>query len=342
MTSFESERKVFKELIINQSSNTDNDKINLNEKNTVLVKNSLTKVKKGAVLFENKKVKAKLNDKRCHYNQVTREVASMVAEVVVLDKGSGEAIAADIVLNMEETILSVNTFGEKKESLLTEIFLGPYLKHLDNNDEGGRSRPRMDQPEESWRSGGSTFSNIGDNSSWRSRNSDNGDNRSTSWRRGDNSRPKSMLEENREVEHRMAKLALAEIGKQKVRDVAGEKLKKVESEEKIRLRERRKRDEEDKKLKKEKEEEEKIREEEVRIKEEQKKKAEEEENRKQLAERKEKIEEFWVELLPKNLEEGHLLMTEKESEEGWTRQEIFLLNKILCYNGIFFFSLNFL
>ena len=30
-----SERKVFKELIINQSSNTDNDKINLNEKNTV-------------------------------------------------------------------------------------------------------------------------------------------------------------------------------------------------------------------------------------------------------------------------------------------------------------------
>merc|ERR1719323_2226756 len=103
----------------------------------------------------------------------------------------------------------------------------------------------------------------------------------------------------------MAKLALAEIGKQKVRDVAGEKKKKVESEEKIR-------------------------EEEVRIKEEQKKKAEEEENRRQLAERKEKIEEFWVELLPKNLEEGHLLMTEKESEEGWTRQEIFLLNKILC------------
>ena len=340
MTSFESERKVFKELIINQSSKTDNDKINLNEKNTVLVKSSLTKVKKGAVLFENKKVKVKLNDKRCHYNQVTREVASMVAEVVVLDKGSGEAIPADIVLNMEKTILTVNTFGEKKESLLTEIFLGPYLKHLDN-DEGGRSRPRMDQPEESWRSGGSTFSNTGDNSSWRSRNSDNGDNRSTSWRRGDNSRPKSMLEENREVEHRMAKLALAEIGKQKVRDVVGEKKKTVESEEKIRLRERRKREEE-KKLKKEKEEEEKSREEEVRIKEEQKKKAEEEENRRQLAKRKEKIEEFWVELLPKNLEEGHLLMTEKESEEGWTRQEIFLLNKILCYNWIFFFSLNFL
>ena len=151
-----------------------------------------------------------------------------------------------------------------------------------------------------------------------------------------------MLEENRGMEHRMAKLALAEIGKQKVRDVAGEKKKKVESEEKIRLRERRKREEEEKKLKKEKEEEEKSREEEVRIKEEQKKKAEEEENRRQLAERKEKIEEFWVELLPKNLEEGHLLMTEKESEEGWTRQEIFLLNKILCYNGIFFFSLNFL
>ena len=66
---------------------------------------------------------------------------------------------------------------------------------------------------------------------------------------------------------------------------------------------------------------------EVRIKEEQKKKAEEEENRRQLAERKEKIEEFWVELLPKNLEEGHLLMTEKESEEGWTRQEIFFLKQ---------------
>ena len=159
MTSFESERKVFKELIINQSSNTDNDKINLNEKNTVLVKNSLTKVKKGAVLFESKNVKAKLNDKWCHYNQLTREVASMVAEVVVLDKGSGEAIAADIVLNMEETILTVNTFGEKKEALLTEIFLGPYLKQLDN-DEGGRGQPRIDQPEENWRSGGSTFSNI--------------------------------------------------------------------------------------------------------------------------------------------------------------------------------------
>ena len=328
MTSFESDRKVLKELIINQSSNTDNDKINLNEKNTVLVKNSLTKVKKGAVLFENKKVKAKLNDKRCHYNQVTREVASMVAEVVVLDKGSGEAIAADIVLDMEETILSVNTFGEKKESLLTEIFLWPYLKHLDS-DEGGRSRPRMDQPEENWRSGGSTFSNIGDNSSWRSRNSDNGD-RSTSWRREDNSRPRSLLEENRGVEHRMAKLALAELGKQKVRDVVGEKKKKVESEEKIRLRERRKREEEEKKLKKEKEEEEKSREEEVRIKEEQKKKAEEEENRRQDAERKEKIEKFWLQLLPKNLEDGHLLMTEKESKEGWTRQEIFFLYKILC------------
>merc|ERR1712013_297990 len=196
MTSFESDRKVFKELIINQSSNTDNDKINLKEKKNVLVKNSLTKVKKGAVLFESKKVKVKLNDKRCHYNQVTREVASMLAEVVVLDKGSGEAIAADIVLDMEETILSVNTFGEKKESLLTEIFLLPYLKHLDISDEGGRSRPRMDQPEESWRSGGSTFSNIGDDSSWRSRNSDNGDNRSTSWRREDNSRTRSMLEEN--------------------------------------------------------------------------------------------------------------------------------------------------
>ena len=193
----------------------------------------------------------------------------------------------------------------------------------------------MDQPEESWRSGGSTFSNIGDNSSWRSRNSDNGDNRSTSWRREDNSRPKSMLEENRGVEHRMAKLALAEIGKQKVRDVAGEKLKKVESEEKIRLRERRKREEEEKKLKKEKEEEEKIREEEVRIKEEQKKKAEEEENRRQLAERKKKIEQFWVELLPKNLEDGHLLMTKKESEEGWTRLEIFFKTK-LCYSRIFF------
>ena len=323
MTSFESERKVFKELIINQSSNTDNGKINLNEKNTVLVKNSLTKVKKGAVLFENKKVKVKLNDKRCHYNQVTREVASMVAEVVVLDKGSGEAIPADIVLDMEETILSVNTFGDKKESILTEIFLGPYLKHLDNDDEEGRSRPRIDQPEENWRSGGSTFSNIGDNSGCRSRNSVNGD-RSTSWRREDNSRPRSMLEENRVMEHRMAKLALAEIGKQKVRDVAGEKKKKVESEEKIRLRERRKREEEEKKLKKEKEEEEKSREEEVRIKEEQKKKAEEEENRRQLAKRKDKIEKFWVELLPKNLEDGHLLMTKKESEEGWTRQEIFL------------------
>ena len=320
MTSFESERKVFKEIIINQSSNTDNDQINLNEKNTVLVKNSLTKVKKGAVLFENKKVKAKLNDKRCQYNQVTREVASMVAEVVVLDKGSGEAIAADIVLDMEETILSVNTFGEKKESLLTEIFLEPFLTQLDRDDEGGRSRP-----EESWRSGGSTFSNIGDNSSWRSRNSDNGDNRSTSWRREDNSRTRSMLEENGGVEHRMAKLALAEIGKQKVRDVAGEKKKKVESEEKIRLRERRKREEEEKRLKKEKEEEEeKSREEEVRIKEEQKKKAEEEEKKRQLAERKEKIEQFWLQLLPKNLEDGDLLMTEKESEEGWTRQEIFL------------------
>ena len=320
MTSFESDRKVLKELIINQSSNTDNDKINLNEKNTVLVKNSLTKVKKGAVLFENKKVKAKLNDKRCHYNQVTREVASMVAEVVVLDKGSGEAIAADIVLDMEETILSVNTFGEKKESLLTEIFLGPFLTQLDRDDEGGRSRPRIDQPEENWRSGGSTFSNIGDNSSWRSRASDKGDT-STSWRREDNPRPRSLLEENRGMEHRMAKLALAEIGMQKVRDVAGEKKKKVESEEKIRLRERRKREEEEKKLRKEKEEEEKSREEEVRIKEEQKKKAEEEENRRQLAERKEKIEQFWVELLPKNLEDGHLLMTEKESEEGWTRLE---------------------
>ena len=37
--------------------NSEGEKINLGDKTTLLVKNSLTKVKKGAVLFESRKVK---------------------------------------------------------------------------------------------------------------------------------------------------------------------------------------------------------------------------------------------------------------------------------------------
>ena len=89
MTSAGSEnlsRKVLQEIFTNESNNVrcedlDDEKVILSERRTVLAKNSLTKVKKGAVLFESRKVKAKLNDKRSHYNHDTKAVAKMVAEL---------------------------------------------------------------------------------------------------------------------------------------------------------------------------------------------------------------------------------------------------------------------
>ena len=85
MTSTESPRKVLQEIVTSQSNNVrcenlDHEKVIIGERRTVLAKNALTKVKKGAVLFESRKVKAKLNDKRSHYNHDTKAVARMVAD----------------------------------------------------------------------------------------------------------------------------------------------------------------------------------------------------------------------------------------------------------------------
>ena len=101
MTSTESEnrpRKVLQEIVADQSDNvicenSEGEKLNLSEKRTLLAKNSLTKVKKGAVLFESRKVKAKLNDKRSHYNHDTKAVARMVTELLVQQRDSPKADA---------------------------------------------------------------------------------------------------------------------------------------------------------------------------------------------------------------------------------------------------------
>ena len=320
MTSAGSEnlpRKVLQEIVTNESNNVrcedlDDEKVILSERRTVLAKNSLTKVKKGAVLFESRKVKAKLNDKRSHYNHDTKAVARMVAELI-LDKGSGEAVAAAITLNMEEKSISLNCFGEDRGALLLKIFLEPFLVHMEGEE--GRGEPRSGNLEENWRVGAS-----GRNSdSWRWRTGGEVEER----RRPEVSPASWQPKANGEVgvgkvmEHRMAKLALAEIGKQKLMDADatenGKRAKKVESDEKVRLRAERAR-------KREEEEAKKKREEEARMHEAEVKRLESE----MEVEKKEKMEKFCQELLALPSEDGVLLMKRRalEEEKGLSSEEI--------------------
>ena len=343
MTSTESEnrpRKVLQEIVADQSDNvicenSEGEKLNLSEKRTLLAKNSLTKVKKGAVLFESRKVKAKLNDKRSHYNHDTKVVARMVTELLVLDKGSGEAVAVALTLNMEEKSLTLNCFGEDRGALLLKIFLEPFLAQL----EGGEVRGEGRSGEESWR----VPANGRNNDTWRPSANANADGRhhtnvntnangrsNDSWRvsgkEGESRRRPEGLSngggEGKVMEQRMAKLALAEISQQKLRDAdtAGgrgqQSSKKVESEEKVRLRAERKRKEEAKKKK----------EEEARMHEEaeQKKLEREKESESEVLEERERlVGSLCQELLALSPEDGvRLLISKREAEDGSSRQDL--------------------
>ena len=321
MTSTESDnlpRKVLQEIVANQSNNVrcenlDDEKVILGERRTVLAKNSLTKVKKGAVLFESKKVKAKLNDKRSHYNHDTKAVARMVAE-----KGSGEAVAAAITLDMEEKSMTLNCFGEDGGALLMEIFLEPFLVQLEGEE--ARGEPRSGNLEENWR-----VAAGGRNSdSWRLRTGGEVEQRRRPEVTPTNSHPKARREvgEGKVMEHRMAKLALAEIGKQKLMDADGsengKRAKKVESEEKVRLRAERARKREEEEAKKKKEDEARRREAEV-------KQLEREKESEIEVERKERMEKLWQELLALPSEDGVGLMRKREleeEEEGWASEDM--------------------
>ena len=326
MTSTESDnlpRKVLQEIVANQSNNVrcenlDDEKVILGERRTVLAKNSLTKVKKGAVLFESKKVKAKLNDKRSHYNHDTKAVARMEAEVLVLDKGSGAAVAAAITLDMEEKSMTLNCFGEDRGALLMKIFLEPFLVQLEGEE--ARGEPRSGNLEENWR-----VAAGGRNSdSWRWRSGGVVEQRRRPEVTPTCSHPKARGEvgEGRVMEHRMAKLALAEIGKQKLMDADGSengrRAKKVESEEKVRLRAERARKREEEEAKKKKEDEARRREAEV-------KQLEREKESEIEVEKKERMEKLWQELLALPSEDGVGLMRKREleeEEEGWASEDM--------------------
>ena len=230
MTSVESKslhRKVLQEILANEpcdlmSEKPENEIVNLSERRTILVKNSFSKVKKGAVLFESRNVKAKLNDKKSNYNHETKVLARMVAEVLVLDKTSGDAVAAEVTLNLEEKSLSLNCFGEDREAFLSRSFLEPFLLHLEREDERGEVR-QGGKIEENWRETRPNLANGRGNDNWRPRNAREVEVIRRAEVTPPNSWPKAKEEvglktESKVVEHRMAKLALAEIGKQKLRD----------------------------------------------------------------------------------------------------------------------------
>ena len=322
MTSRESEnqsRKVLQEIVANQANNAmcekpDDKKIHLGERRTVLVKNSLTKVKKGAVLFESRKVKAKLNDKRSHYNHDTKAVARMVTELLVLDKGHGEAVAVVLTLDMEEKSLNLNCFGEEGGALLVKIFLEPFLVQLEGEE--GRDEARLGNPEENWRAAAN--GRTTDNWRWRKAGE------VESWRRPHKAVVAevglSTGGEGKVMEHRMAKLALAEIGKQKLMDAdhgengRRQQARKVESEEKVRLRAERGRKREEEEARKKKE---------ARMREAEREKLEREKESEMQLEKKEiKMETFWQELLALPAEDGVLQIRKLEQEEGLTSQEI--------------------
>ena len=326
MTSVESKslhRKVLQEILANEpcdlmSEKPENEIVNLSERRTILVKNSFSKVKKGAVLFESRNVKAKLNDKKSNYNHETKVLARMVAEVLVLDKTSGDAVAAVVTLNLEEKSLSLNCFGEDREAFLSSSFLEPFLLHLEREDERGEVR-QGGKIEENWRETRPNLANGRGNDNWRPRNAREVEVIRKAEVTPPNSWPKAKGEvglktESKVIEHRMAKLALAEIGKQKLRDDCESGVRqqgrKVESEEKARLRAARKKVEEDKKKK----------DDESRMREAEMKKMEE-----QNALQVENIsspEGFWQELLDLVSEDGVALMRKRELEEGWSKEEM--------------------
>ena len=313
MTSTESEnrsRKILQEMVADHSGNvmcenSEGEKTNLGDKTTLLVKNSLTKVKKGAVLFESRKVKAKLNDKRVHYNHDTKAVARMVTELLILDKGSGEAVAVVLTLNMEEKSLTLSCFGEDRGALLLKIFLAPFLVQLEEDEVSIEGRPG----EERWR----VAANGRKNDSWR-----RPGNAEETRRKPDGL---SNGGEAKVMEQRMAKLALAEISQQKLRDAdaAGRRqqsCKKVESEEKVMLRAERKRKEEEVKKKKG---------EEARMREEAELKKLEKEKDSEMEILKEKARlmgTFCQQLLALSPENGVRLLRKREVEDGLSRQEI--------------------
>merc|ERR1711971_635557 len=324
-------RKILQEIVTNESNDVrcedlDDEKVILSERRTVLAKNSLTKGKKGAVLFESRKVKAKLNDKRSHYNHDTKAVTSMVVELLVLDKGSGEAVAAAITLNVEEKSISLNCFGEDRGALLLDIFLEPFLVHMEGEE--GRGEPRSGNLEENWRVGASGQNS--DSLRWRS------GGEVEERRRPEVSPASCQPKANGEVgvgkvmEHRMAKLALAEIGKQKLMDADatenGKRAKKVESEEKVRLRAERARKREEEEAKKKKEEEARMREAEV-------KRLEREKESEMEVEKKEKMEKFCQELLALPSEDGVLLMKRRALEEEMGRELLKILATIALNEG---------
>ena len=332
MTSVESKslhRKVLQEILANEpcdlmSEKPENEIVNLSERRTILVKNSFSKVKKGAVLFESRNVKAKLNDKKSNYNHETKVLARMVAEVLVLDKTSGDAVAAEVTLNLEEKSLSLNCFGEDREAFLSRSFLEPFLLHLEREDERGEVR-QGGKIEENWRETRPNLANGRGNDNWRPRNAREVEVIRKAEVTPPNSWPKAKGEvglktESKVIEHRMAKLALAEIGKQKLRDDCESGVRqqgrKVEmSEEKARLRAARKKVEEDKKKK----------DDESRMRE-----AEMEEQDALQVENKSSPEGFWQELLDLVSGDGVALMRRREVEEGWSKEEMArgLLNEL--------------
>ena len=156
------------------------EKISLSSYSSRAACDSLAKVKKGTVLFENQCVKVKINDKASQYSRTTKDVTGMVAELIMLDKRTKEALPISLRLDLEEQSIVVSSRGEQEDEsnkLVARLFTRPYLESLEREERGGTNGWRGEDrsSSNSWRGEDRSSSN-----SWR------GDDRSSSnGRRGE-------------------------------------------------------------------------------------------------------------------------------------------------------------
>ena len=119
--------------------------IKLTRRSCELVKESLTKVKKGAVLYESVMSKVKLNDKSNHYSRETREVAAIQTDLVMVAKVTQEVVTLSLRLDLEQGHLLVRCREERAHQVVTKHFLGPWLEQQERREGGDcwRERPRL-------------------------------------------------------------------------------------------------------------------------------------------------------------------------------------------------------
>ena len=140
------------------------EKICLSSNSSRAACDSLAKVKKGTVLFENQCVKVKINDKASQYSRTTKDVTGMVAELIMLDKRTKEALPISLRLDLEEQSIAVSSRGEQEDEsnkLVARLFIRPYLESLEREERGGNNGWRGEDrsSSNSWRGDDRSSSN---------------------------------------------------------------------------------------------------------------------------------------------------------------------------------------